>query len=253
MRCEASPIISGEIYKFIKEGYTGGIVEVYRASSKNIYSYDINSLYPYAMHRYDMPVGQPTYFDGDISLKHKNPFGFFEVSVEAPVSLNVPILQHKINTSTGGIRTLTPVGTWKGVYFSEEIKNAEKAGYKFTIHRGYLFERENIFKVYVEKLYDMKKKSKYSNPAQYMISKLLLNTLYGRFGMNPDLEITKFVSDYELKVIINTSEFNITKIAAFGSDKNLVSYFHTKGNDSLDDDTNSHLNISVPISAAITS
>jgi hypothetical protein len=41
----------------------------------------------------------------------KNAFGFFNVEVKAPVDLNVPLLQTKIKTEKGGIRTVAAVGS----------------------------------------------------------------------------------------------------------------------------------------------
>ena len=45
-----------------------------------------------------------------------------------------------------------PTGTWSGWYHSNELKNAEKYGYKFKILEGYLFEGALIFKDYIDKL-----------------------------------------------------------------------------------------------------
>lgn len=41
-----------------------------------------------------MPVGNPIYFLGYISLVEKKPFGIFEV--EAPKDINVPLLQLRL-------------------------------------------------------------------------------------------------------------------------------------------------------------
>src|SRR5271156_660750 len=147
------PIIEGDLFNDIKEGYTGGAVDVYKPFPKEgekVFCYDVNSLYPNAMTKFNMPVGSPIYFDGDISKIGpgsgynlvNNLFGFFEVEVDAPKSMNIPILQTRIKTKDG-YRTIAPVGTWKGTYFSEEIFNAMKYGYKFKILRGYLFEEAN--------------------------------------------------------------------------------------------------------------
>ena len=54
------------LFNFIKEGYYGGITEVYKPYGKNVRRYDVNSLYPSVMHTFPMPVGNPTYFEGDI-------------------------------------------------------------------------------------------------------------------------------------------------------------------------------------------
>lgn len=94
------PIIDGEMFNFFKEGYTGGAVDVYKPYGEKVYRYDVNSLYPYVMDSSPMPVGNPTYFEGDIisSLvsqtgKATHPFGVFEVEVEAPENLNIPNIQ----------------------------------------------------------------------------------------------------------------------------------------------------------------
>ena len=87
------PLITGEIYKDLKIGYTGGSVDVYKPHGENVYGYDVNSLYPYVMKTFPMPIGQPTYFEGDINLKYKRPFGIFEVEIITPENLDIPILK----------------------------------------------------------------------------------------------------------------------------------------------------------------
>jgi hypothetical protein len=53
-----------------------------------------------------------------------------------------------LKTQNGGTRTVAPTGNWTGVYFSEEIYNAMKYGYKFKIIRGYTFKQDYIFSEY---------------------------------------------------------------------------------------------------------
>ena len=72
-----------------------------------------------------MPVGIPTYFTGDIYLHDKDPFGFFEVEIIAPGNMNKPFLQTRVKNSKGVWITLSPLGTWKGWYFSEELKERQ--------------------------------------------------------------------------------------------------------------------------------
>lgn len=71
------------------------------------------------------------------------------------------------------------------MYFSEELKNAMKYGYKVICTGGYLFEKAFIFNDFIEKLYNIKQSYDPSHP-MYFIAKLLMNTLYGRFGLGPD-------------------------------------------------------------------
>jgi hypothetical protein len=69
-----------------------------------------------------MPIGDPTYFEGNIIsnkefwTNNEKPFGFFYVKIQAPKNMKEPILQikRKINNLT---RTIAPIGSWKGWYF----------------------------------------------------------------------------------------------------------------------------------------
>lgn len=121
------PMIKGEMYDFIKESYTGGHTDVYKSWGINIYRYDINSLYPYVMANFPMPTDNIKFFDGDITLVDPETFGFFECEVIAPSNLNRPLLQTKVKINER-ILTMAPLGRWKQVIFSEEMKEYKKYG-----------------------------------------------------------------------------------------------------------------------------
>jgi hypothetical protein len=62
--------------------------------------------------------------------------------------------------------------------------NALKYGYKFDILHGYTFNSSvNIFNKYITDLYKLRLEYLKSDPMNY-IAKLLMNALYGRFGMH---------------------------------------------------------------------
>lgn len=260
MKDENIPILLGEIYNDLYTGYTGGAVDVYKPEGKNVYSYDINSLFPTSMKSFPMPVGSPIYFEGDIfsisnlpSIINKNsnkPFGFFHAKITAPLDLHKPVLQLRLKTSNG-VQTVSPVGTWEGWYFSEELINAvENYGYKVQITKGYLFQKENIFKDYVETLYKIKEENspgkENADPCKCLISKFLLNMLYGRFGMSPD---------FKNHVILNSddaekhySEYEVTDVMDFRNGLELLE-FYPKDNK---DNNSGGCNVSVALSAAVT-
>lgn len=93
---------------------------MYKPFGTNIHNYDVNSLYPNEMIKQMMPVGNPTFFEGDITKILDKPFGFFEVYVNVPDDINHPIIQTKVKTSSG-LRTISPKGFWKTWLFSSEI------------------------------------------------------------------------------------------------------------------------------------
>lgn len=174
--------------------------------------------------------------------------GFFECRITAPKDLKHPILQTKINTGEG-LRTISPLGTWTGTYFSEEIYNAMKYGYTFEILRGYTFERKNIFKDYISDLYEIKKASNKDEP-MYLISKLLMNSLYGRFGMNEILFIHEIIDDNKLNNFID--KYSINEIIPLNNNKLLISYFDINIKDNIMLSNETYSNISIGIASAIT-
>ena len=187
----------GNIESNIRQSYTGGAVDVYIPHNrittttsdikdifKKLYVYDVNSLYPFIMANTPMPIGKPTYFEGDIRSLESSAFGYFYCKITSPEYLENPILQRKIITSEG-IRTIAGLGSWEGWIFSGEMDYAMKLGYTFEILKGYQFEKGYIFKDYVLKMYNLRMEYAKTHPMN-LIAKLLMNSLYGKFGMKLD-------------------------------------------------------------------
>ena len=194
----------------------------------------------------DLPVGNPKYFEGDIYLMDNKPFGFFEVEVEAPNNLEHPILLFRSKNNNFKNRTIAPLGKWKGVYFSEEIENAKKYGYKFKVLRGYTFDRKIIFSDYVNKFFSLKSNSDKNDP-MFTIAKLFLNSLYGKFGMSPYKEKHAIIDNNELYKYVD--EFVVKSTLDLKNNKQLISYIEKI---ETDEDFNNNPNVNIAIAAAIT-
>ena len=186
--------LTGKIESDIRQSYSGGAVDVYiphnRLSSffnnvktifNKLYYYDVNSLYPFIMANTLMPIGLPFAFEGDIRAIDSNAFGFFYCKITSPDYIKHPILQRRIKTSEG-LRTIAGLGTWNGWIYSLEMDNAMKHGYTFEILHGYQFEKGYVFKEYVNILYNLRLQYSKGDPMN-LIAKLLMNSLYGKFGM----------------------------------------------------------------------
>ncbi|BDI12847.1 DNA polymerase (mitochondrion) [Phanerochaete sordida] len=180
--------ILGEVEEDIRQAYTGGAVDLYVPHNCNgaeeLYVYDVNSLYPKIMANYPMPTGKPIAFEGNILEVNPEAYGFFYCNITTPDYLEHPILQRKVKTKDG-FRTIAGLGSWTGWIHSDELHNTKHLGYKFKIIRGYLFEPKVIFNTYVDILYQIKNENSKGSPL-YTIAKLLLNSLYGKFGMKPE-------------------------------------------------------------------
>ncbi len=187
----------GLMDSFIRRSYRGGIAEVYKPIVENGFYYDINSLYPYIMMTSEMPVGDYEYLSViNDNFDIQNFFGFIEVEVVTPNNLYIPYLSTYSSTNS----LISPLGTWKDVYFSEEIKYALTLGYTFKYIKGYSFKKKEIvFDKYVTTLYQMR--LNFKNTSLNKIIKLLLNSLYGRFGMNFNIKNTIIIDKNDKKKI----------------------------------------------------
>jgi len=235
-------MIKGKTFIDLKESYTGGSTDMYVPHGVNIHGYDINSLYPHSMANNPMPVNNIKYFEGNIDLNQY--FGFFYVEVEAPDNLNIPVLQIHHNN-----KTVSPLGKFTGWFFSPELINAINLfGYKIKIIKGYSFDKANIFKGYVNELYQMRLTYPKSNPMNY-IAKILMNSLYGRFGLNPLLPETQFIAKDMLEDFISTCE--ITDLIEF-DDKILIQYIDQVNLENFDNDSEPGVISNIAIASAIT-
>ena len=78
---------------FVREAYFGGATDHYQLYGENLFYYDINSLYPYAMLK-DIPLA-PAGFHDNISqedLVNGNFFGYCLADIECPKDMKIPLL-----------------------------------------------------------------------------------------------------------------------------------------------------------------
>jgi hypothetical protein len=129
------------------------------------------------------------------------------------------------------------------------MNNAIKFGYKFKIKKGYLFDKANIFNDYITTLYEIKKASHKDDP-MYLISKLLMNSLYGRFGMEPVIESSLIINDDEIDNYID--EHTITDITKLDNNKSLINLYKDEDKQNLLLNSHSKDNINISFASAIT-
>ena len=123
-----------------------------------------------------------------------------------------------------------------------------------NILKGYLFHKDEIFNEYVNTLYNIKSNTNKSDP-MYLIVKLLLNSLYGRFGMNLSIFYQKqlVIHEDELEYYINRG--SVLNYIELDDNKVFITFKddHNMDNDILNNSKqNISNNISIPIASAIT-
>lgn len=192
------PILPYEIDKDIRKSYRGGFTylnDCYKEKTTGAgWVLDVNSLYPSVMYNELLPFGEPLFFDGKYEEDKLYPLYIQTISAAFDIKKDhIPTVQLKnntnfipteyITTTEGDIVTLTLTS------IDLELFLKQYDVHYITYHNGWKFKGiKGLFKTYIDKWINVKIQSKKdNNGAMYRIAKLMLNSLYGKFGLNPDI------------------------------------------------------------------
>lgn len=190
---------------FIRRGYYGGHVDTYIPYGKDLFYYDIVSLYPYIMTKSPFPGGKPVWHRDLSKMRLENMFGFIKAFVICPSGMKRPFLPYRKDGGT----LIFPTGKFVDVYFTEELKYATSLGYLVYPISGYLFEKmESPFKAYVFSMSESRNEAKAEgHDALAYVYKILMNSLYGRFGINPQCTMTEICDEIRLQYLTRLDGF----------------------------------------------
>ena len=199
---------------FIREGYYGGRTEVFkRGEITNMNYYDINSLYPSVMIN---EIPNPNSYSMKKKCEYADIYktGMIRCVVECPENISVPYLPFRLDT-----KLIFPTGTFEGVWTTYEIRYAEKLGYKIKeLKDGVLYsETKKYFEKFVNDMYAKRMEQKKEHNSIQLVYKLLLNSLYGKFGQQEttDVWIHLSVADgielKDIKEIVDDTYVRITR------------------------------------------
>lgn len=171
---------SVETHDFVRRGYFGGRVEPFEEHGENLYYFDINSSYPASM-RGPMPAGEAFEWDGEPPERFmRSMLGFCEVDVHVPEDTHIPVLPVKLEE-----KLIFPVGNLSGVWTYPELMLAVECGARIVCwKKSVWYKPVDLFGDFVADLYAYRDKSnaKYSAALEAVV-KIILNSLYGKFGM----------------------------------------------------------------------
>lgn len=155
---------------------------------------DVNSLYPSVMYYCNLPYGDPIYYDGN--YEKDNLYDLYVQMIRCNFKLKknyIPTIQLKNSTafnpteyiidSNGEDVTLCLTSVDMELFQAHyDIYNIEYIG-------GWKWKSSNImFRSYIDKWYAVKEQATIEgNKPLRTIAKLMLNSLYGKFGMNPNV------------------------------------------------------------------
>lgn len=190
------PELSFEIDQDIRQSYKGGFTYLNPIYKDKIVNngivLDVNSLYPSVMKNELLPIGEPMYFEGKYESDKLYPLYVQMISCSFKIKKGmIPTIQIKnsmffmaneyLESSNNDIVTLTLTNIDLELFFKHyEVE-------ELTYHSGWKFKAQSgLFNTYINYWSDKKIQSKKDdNKALYKISKLMLNSLYGKFAKNP--------------------------------------------------------------------
>lgn len=191
------PVLDYEIDKILRKSYKGGWTYANPKHTNKIIGegivIDKNSMYPFQLCDKILPYGEPVYYKGHYEEDKSHPLYIETITCSFKLKKNkLPTIQLKnrvgyipneyIETTEGEYVTITLTS----VDYDLFIKHYDVEVLEY--HGGYKFKGiKGLFTKYVETWMGEKNKAKKeNNPSLYIISKLLLNSLYGKFGLNPN-------------------------------------------------------------------
>ncbi|MCI4409217.1 MAG: hypothetical protein JHC26_09005 [Thermofilum sp.] len=192
------PPADKEIRKLEVDSYYGGRVEVFRRGKfENIVVLDVNSMYPYSMRDLTVPI-RPLAKIRNMSVEKLKELLEKDIPVIARVQLNIPSnvyippapYKHPITK-----KLIFPSGKFVTTLASPELKIV--LPFIERIELAVVYKGAKIFKDYVEYYYSKRQEAKEKgDKVNNMFYKLLLNSLYGKFGEKRKLQ--KMVADLKI-------------------------------------------------------
>ena len=192
------PLVDSEIRKSYKGGFTY-LNPIYKNKEvERGLVLDVNSLYPSVLRNEKMPIGSPLFFKG--KYKEDKLYNLYVQCFSCSFELKkgmIPTLQLKNNfayapneyltSSNGQIETLILTNIDLELFLKHyDVED-------LTFHSGYKFKSfKGLFNDYIDFWTNEKiNAKKENNKPLYLISKLLLNSLYGKFGTSPKSRVKK--------------------------------------------------------------
>lgn len=159
---------------------------------------DVNSLYPFIMNSALLPYGEPIFFKGKYIPDKNFPLYIQMFTCNFNLKSNhLPTIQLKnsayflpteyLESSEGNDITLCLTNVDLELFLNHyDVFNIE-------YHSGWKFKgAHNLFNSYIDKWFSVKEKAdKENNQGLRRVAKLMLNSLYGKFGLNPNIRSKK--------------------------------------------------------------
>ena len=189
-----------------RDAYHGGRTDTFwkgqPVTERPIMRYDVNSLYPSIMRE---PV--PVRFEGRVLPQAIGTRGYLML-IHATLSIpDTPLGDLGLEGMMIGDKLIFPRGNFTVWLWQPLYELAESMGWIVSVKRVFAYRSERIFKGYVDRLYaDRMRYKKEGNKAYDALCKLLMNSLYGKFGQRKMANWERVEDERELQVMDGLGE-----------------------------------------------
>jgi len=186
LKITLSPPSINEIMTHERDSYFGGRVEGFNFNKADTVVYDINSLYPYVMRNNYFPIAVVSYYNKqNCNENQETIMSFLHDKIESKQLVIAKILVEIKKCFIAPIpkrikdKIVFPVGIFETTLCTPELELVKDN--ILEVREITHYSREKIFANYVDTFYTerMKYEKKHPNNLFY---KLLMNSLYGKFG-----------------------------------------------------------------------
>ena len=184
-----SPIYIHDSKKAVRlerSAYRGGRNECFQIGElpkEKYHLLDINSMYPFVMLSNDYPTNLKS-TGKELSLEKLRAY-LKHYAVIAEVIVDTPEPCFAIKHSG---KLLFPIGEFRATLTSAELRYGLFYGYIKSVGNYSLYEKGRIFEAYVKFFYGQRQKfAKDGNKVYGYLCKLMLNSLYGKFGQKSEV------------------------------------------------------------------
>lgn len=192
---ELYPIFSMDADSYMRQAYKGGYTHLKEGlAGKDLgpgIILDVNSLYSFVLYEKMLPYGEAIPFQGKYEKNIFCPLYMQEIRATFKVKKDhLPTIQLKDGGPHSSVEYITNTGVKPvslfltnidlELFFEHyDVKSIDfKGGFMFSANTG-------VFKTYIDYWMAVKEAHSDTKNALYHIAKLMLNSLYGKFGKNP--------------------------------------------------------------------
>lgn len=178
--------------------YRGGRTEAFfigKWTRGTVYKLDVNSMYPFVMKAFEYPVKLVRVLPYTSVDQLKRIMKQYLVIAKVKVYISVPAIGVKRE------KLIFPIGVFWAVLTSPELELVMKNGQILEVKDVAIYEKAKIFEDYVDYFYNLRLKFKEEgNEVMQYFAKIMLNSLYGKFGQrNESFKTIGFTEDPDFR------------------------------------------------------